>query len=49
VFDRAQVIILLMGDAALAVVFSGLSIIVWNGLILLIFGICAVGLGETSS
>jgi hypothetical protein len=35
--------ILLMGDGALAVVFSWFSIIVWNGLILLIFGICAVG------
>ena len=35
--------ILLMGDGALAVVFSWFSIILWNGLILLIFGICAVG------
>ena len=43
VFSFCIVIILLMGDGALALVFSVLSIIVWNGLILLIFGICAVG------
>ena len=39
----AIVIVLLIGDSALALVFNGLSVIVWNGLILLIFGICAVG------
>jgi hypothetical protein len=43
VFSFCIVIILLMGDGALALVFSGLSIIVWNGLILLVFGICAAG------
>jgi hypothetical protein len=42
-FSFCIVSILLMGDGALALVFSGFSIIVWNGLILLIFGICAVG------
>jgi hypothetical protein len=43
VFSFCIVSILLMGDGALALKFSGLSIIVWNGLILLIFGICAAG------
>ena len=43
VFSFCIVIILLMGVGALALVFSGLSIIVWNGLILLVFGICAAG------
>lgn len=43
VLSFAIVIVLLIGDSALALVFNGLSVIVWNGLILLIFGICAVG------
>jgi hypothetical protein len=43
VFSFCIVSILLMGDGALALVFSWFSIIVWNGLILLIFGICAAG------